>query len=166
MDSIALAVASVSVILALLALWKASVANQRAQAAERRVALAFGKDEAAIGRALPLPEAKSTPRPAAKAEPAPKPASRPKVEPEPATGPLDPAVRARLTKMLRQARDLARHVSLDRQVTVHGETGFRVPVDVEDDLDRKALAHLERKGEPAVLEVVQEAKGAFLVIKP
>ena len=168
MDLVALAVAVVSGVLALAALWRASVANQRVLAVERRVALALDKDEPEVERAQALPEPKPTapPKPVAKAETEPKPAPRPKVKPEPGSEPIDPLVRERLTKMLRQARDMARHVGLDRQVTVRGERGFRVPVDIEDDLDRQALEHLKTQGGADVLEIIEEPKGAFLVIKP
>jgi hypothetical protein len=68
--------------------------------------------------------------------------------------------------MLKQARGMARHLGLDRKVTVGDAKGFRVHVELADDLDRRALALLGASGDPAVLAVGEDKQGPFLVVKP
>jgi hypothetical protein len=90
--------------------------------------------------------------------------SYPHSEPEPEQ--VDPEIQQRAADMLKRACDLARHLGLDRQVMAGDVKGFRVPVELEDELDRRALELLKESDEPALLEVIEDRKGTYLVVKP
>ncbi|MCC6526521.1 MAG: hypothetical protein IT373_27985 [Polyangiaceae bacterium] len=90
------------------------------------------------------------------------PAATKQKAPEPAAD--DPAVVARAEAMFEAARAIAVHAGFDFQVMVGSEEGGRVSVEVKDELDRKAVAHLQ-KHEKRLLAVEQKPGGTYFVVR-
>ncbi len=162
------AIAVVAVLIAVVAFVKASAAERRAAEAESRAAEALQRSAAAPPARKALSPAKRDQpepdtEPAPESEPEPEPESEP--EPEPESAEVDPAVVARAEEMFRDARALAQQIGFDYLVKVGDQEGYRVSVDVESDLDNRAIAYLEEH-EDRVLEVRRKDGKTQVIVLP
>ena len=103
--------------------------------------------------AAPLVEEPAEPEPAADEPP----------EESPDLPEVDAAVIKRAKEMLRDARLMARHVGFDSEVNVNGQTGTRVIVQLETDVDQEAFAYL-RDHSADVLDAGTRNGDIYLVV--
>ncbi|MBI4957097.1 MAG: hypothetical protein HY908_34095 [Myxococcales bacterium] len=140
-----------------------ALAQPKAEPPPAKAEPALTKPEPAAAKAAqPDPEARRRVRDELKSTRPETPAATKQKAPEPAAD--DPAVVARAQAMFEAARAIAVHAGFDFQVTVGSEEGGRVSVEVKDELDRKAVLHLQ-KHEKRLLAVEQKAGGTYFVVK-
>ncbi len=137
---------------------RAAAAEQRAQVAEQRLAQLRAVDEPAASSAPASPRSPAAPSPAPAAVAAP--ASAPKRTPQ-----IDPKVVARARKLLKQSRDMARFMDIDKRQEYAGQLGYRVPCELDDALDHEAFEYLRDADENFLLGVAHEGDSYYLLVR-